>query len=190
MDTKKAERDRFDWRLLLYATMGASIFYVPVILFGLDVVQALYVFAAVPIISLVLLIVAIRTRGRRGLVLFSMMVVYMAVSLSLFKYSFELRTSIRWLLRSKNYKAKVLAQSNSPNAALRHIEWDGWGFPGAGNTVVYLVFDPNDLLATPARNHARGKFSGIPCEVSRVNRLESHYYTVLFYTSTDWAHCN
>jgi hypothetical protein len=53
----------------------------------------------------------------------------------------------------------------------------------------YLVFDPGDSLSAAAASHQPGKFNGIPCEVYRVRRLESHWYTVLFYTDEDWR-CN
>jgi hypothetical protein len=119
----------------------------------------------------------------------SMLVVYLAVSWLLFINSYELRATTRWFLWSKNYKANVLAQPDSTNGTLKHIEWDGWGFPGAGDTVVYLVFDPNELLSKSASTHSPGKLSGIPREVATVNRMESHYYTVIFYTDTDWSHC-
>lgn len=120
----------------------------------------------------------------------SMLVVYWAVSWGLFINSSELRTTTRWFLWSRDYKAKVLAQPVSASGALRHIEWDGWGGFGAGDTVEYLVFDPNDSLLTAAQSHSPGKFSGIPCEVVRVRRLDSQYYSILFYTDTDWDRCN
>lgn len=51
----------------------------------------------------------------------------------------------RWMFWSGSYKAQVLAQPDSTNNELKHIEWDGWG--GAGmDTTVYLVFDPTDSL--------------------------------------------
>jgi hypothetical protein len=75
------------------------------------------------------------------------------------------------------------------NARLKHVEWDGWGFAGS-DTVVYLVFDPDNSLASAARIGAPGKLHGIPCEVPHVRRLEHQWYTVLFYTDTDWDHCN
>ena len=100
------------------------------------------------------------------------------------------RDAARWFLWSKSYKTEVLAQLDSARGELKHVEWDGWGFPGAGDTVVYLVFDPNDLLAMAAKNHRPGKFSGIPCEVPRVRRLEGHWYAVMFYTDTSWGHCD
>ena len=100
-----------------------------------------------------------------------------------------IRNTARWWLWSHQYKSGVLAQPSSVNRELRHIEWDGWGFAGA-DTTVYLVFDPTDSLSVAARNHQPGKFSGIPCEVPSVRRLESHWYTVQFYTNESWGKCN
>jgi hypothetical protein len=48
------------------------------------------------------------------------------------------------------------------------------------------VFDPTDSLTEAARSGQPGKYSGIPCEFFRVRRLESHWYTVQFYTDDDW----
>jgi hypothetical protein len=118
-----------------------------------------------------------------------MLVTYWAVALPLFRNSFELHSTARWLFRAKDYKTEVLAQPEPGSVTLRHIEWDSWGLPVA-YTNSYLVFDPTDSLSRAARSHSPGKFSGIPCEVYRVRRLESYYYTVLFYTDTDWDHCN
>jgi hypothetical protein len=100
----------------------------------------------------------------------------------------EWRTTVRWMLYSGTYKAEVLAQ---PTVAgeLRHIEWDGWGGFGAGDTVVYLVFDPNDSLAAAATKHVPGKFNGIRCVVPDVRRLGKNWYAVQFYTDEDWQHC-
>jgi hypothetical protein len=119
-----------------------------------------------------------------------MLPVYWAVSLGLFVSSPELHTITRWLIWSKDYKAQVLAQPGPGTGIMKHIEWDAWGFPGAGYTTVYLVFDPNDSLSAAAKNDSYGKFSGIPCGVSRVRKLESHYYSVILFTDADWSHCN
>lgn len=129
-----------------------------------------------------LLILAIDKKGLRRLAVLSMLIVYGAVSggLFLFPGSREMHWTARWFLWSKNYKAKVPARPDSTNGTLRHIEWDGWGFPGAGDTVVYLVFDPNDSLLTAARSHSPGKFGGIPCDVPSVRRLESQYTSFCF----------
>jgi hypothetical protein len=59
----------------------------------------------------------------------------------------------------------------------------------AQNTEVYLVYDPTDSLSVAALINESGKFEGIPCEVRVVRRLENHWYTVLFYTSTTWDYC-
>jgi len=99
------------------------------------------------------------------------------------------RTAARWLVRSHHYKAQVLAQPASASGELKHIEWDGWGWAGQ-DTTLYLVFDPTDSLSAAAKNRSPGKFSGIPCEVFRVRRLESHWYTAQFYTNEFWGRHN
>jgi hypothetical protein len=119
-----------------------------------------------------------------------MLVVFCATSWVLLKNALELRSEARWLFSSRHYKAQVLAEPVPTNGELRHVIWDGWGFAGVAVTDVYLVFDPNDSLSAAAKSHSPGKFSGIPCEVNRVHRLESHYYTVFFYSDTSWGHCN
>jgi hypothetical protein len=96
----------------------------------------------------------------------------------------------RWFLWSQDYKAKVLAQEGSSNGEFKHIEWDGWGFPGAGDTTIFLVYDPKDSLWVAARGHQPGKFDSIPCEVPLVHRLESQWYTVRFYTEEYWGKRN
>jgi hypothetical protein len=67
------------------------------------------------------------------------------------------------------------------------MEWEATGFAGVANNTDYLVFDPTDSLAMPAKSHSPGKFSGIPCEVPRVLRLESRWYSVEFYTDEEWG---
>jgi hypothetical protein len=99
------------------------------------------------------------------------------------------RSPIKWFLWSRQYKKRVLAQPASPSGDFKHVEWDGWGWGGI-DTSVYLVFDPTDSLAGAARNDQSGKFNSIPCEVPWVRRMESHWYTVMFYTDQDWGDCN
>ncbi len=114
-------------------------------------------------------------------------IVYCLTTWIVLKQRNEIRTNTRWFLWSKKYKAQVLT-NDTANGELKHMEWDGWGFAGA-DTTVYLVFDPNNSLLTAAGNHSPGKFPGIPCKVPLVHRLEDHWYTVLFYTDTNWQHC-
>jgi hypothetical protein len=93
--------------------------------------------------------------------------------------------SARWLIWSRSYKSAVLSQPDSENGYLKHVEWDYWGWSGQ-ETEVYVVFDPMDSLFQAASTHKPSKYSGIPCEVFRVRRLESHWYTVQFYTDEGW----
>jgi hypothetical protein len=95
------------------------------------------------------------------------------------------RNATRWLLFSRQYKSQVLAQA-AKNGELQHIEWDSWGWAGQ-DTTVYLAFDPNDSLIGAATTSQPGKYSGLPCEVYRVRRLETRWYTVQFYTDQSWG---
>lgn len=70
------------------------------------------------------------------------------------------------------------------------MEWEATGFAGVANVTIYLVFDPTDSLAVAAKSHSPGKYSGIPCEVLAVLRLESHWYSVKFYTDEAWGQRN
>ena len=99
------------------------------------------------------------------------------------------RTTLRWSIYSGHYKRQVAALPPPADSYLRHVEWDRWGFPGAGTTVVYLVLDPSNRLAAAAASGKPGAFPGIPCEVYKVRELDSSWYTALFYTDSDWEHC-
>jgi hypothetical protein len=97
------------------------------------------------------------------------------------------RDAARWMVRSHWAKSEILAQPLPANGEFKHIEWDGWGFPGAGDTTVYLVFDPANSLAAAAKGGKSGKYLGLPCEVYRVRRLQSGWYSVQFYTDEFWG---
>jgi hypothetical protein len=183
------KRDRFNWLLLLYAGAGALLVFVPIAICSPDFGELFYVFIFTPLAILILLVVAIRRKGRQRLSVLLMLAVYCGVSFGLVKNFYDVRTAGRWLLWSKSYKAKVLAEASSANGDLRHVEWDSWGFLGS-DTVVYLVFDPDDSLLTAAKGRSSGKFNGVPCEVVRVRHLEAHWYSILFYTDTDWDRCS
>ena len=99
------------------------------------------------------------------------------------------KSHIRWFLFSHSYQHKLSALPALNAGEFRHIEWDGWGFPGAGNTVVYLVYDPSNSLQAAAASQRPGKYRGLTCEVYSVNKLQNSYYAVQFYTGTDWRHC-
>ena len=99
---------------------------------------------------------------------------FLVLAWVLFRFFDSLRTTARWLVRSQNYKTQLLNQPTPLDGSLKHIEWDGWGFAGAGDTTVYLVQDPSDRRSEAAESHLPGKFSGIPCKAVRVHRLERY----------------
>jgi len=181
--------DRFNWWLPFYGSFGAAIVFLPKMILGNEIGTFLWTALIAAIVGLALLVVLFLTIRHQSIAALSMVAVFGAVSWLLFRVSDDVRTTGRWLIQSGRYKTEILAQPNSTNGELKHAEWDGWGFAGA-DTVVYLVFDPNDSLAAAAKGNSPGKYSGIPCEVPNVRRLENHWYTVLFYTDTDWNHCS
>lgn len=102
-----------------------------------------------------------------------------------FEQHSALGSTAKWLARSHQYKAEVLALPEPTQGELKHVEWDGWGW-GGQDTTVYLAFDPTDSLSQAASSHQPGKYNGMTCEVFLVRRLQSHWYTVQFYTNQDW----
>jgi hypothetical protein len=106
-----------------------------------------------------------------------------------FGHNSTISNTARWIFRSRQYKAEVLARPNPTSEQLKHIEWDGWGWAGQ-DTQVYLVFDPTDSLSEAAKSRHPGKYKGLPCEVFRVRQLESQWYTVQFYTDEWWGRHN
>ena len=178
---------RFSWRLPIYTAIGSFVVILPIeFCSGFDLAGFLYFFVAAPITALILLVFVLL---RRSPSLLSIFAVYCVATMALFEISYDLRTAGRWFLWSRSFKAEVLAQPEPASRELRHVEWDGWGFAGA-DTQVYLVYDPSDSLSPAAKKHLPGKFGGIPCEVSRVRRLENQWYSAVFYTDTSWGTCN
>jgi hypothetical protein len=188
MAETEPQKTTFDWKLMLYASAGTLLVFLPFALNSADVGEFFYIFVAAPIVSLVLFVLAGLKKGRGRISALSMLAVYWAVSVTLVVNYSAVRDHARWFLWSKGYKARVLSLPASGSGRLRHTEWDGWGFAGE-DTVVYIVFDSNDSLAMLGHNKTPGKLSGLPCEVPRIRRLESHWYAVMFYTDTSWDHC-
>lgn len=119
-----------------------------------------------------------------------MLAIYCVIAWAILSNYLVARSDARWILHSRKYKAEVLAQPSPADGYLKHIDWEGWGFRGAGDTDVYLVFDPSDSLSTATKGRFPGKPNGLPCNVVSVGRLESHWYFVLFYTDTSWNSCS
>ncbi|WP_263385722.1 hypothetical protein [Granulicella arctica] len=185
----EAKQVSFNWWLPVSGAIGAVLLLSPTLIWGND---AGAFFGSIPlaiVIAVVLLAVALTRLRRQSLAVATMVIIFVVLAFSLFRASDYLRTSTRWLVRSQSYKTQVLNEPTPVNGSLKHVEWDGWGFPGAGDTTVYLVNDPSDRLREVSKQRSPGKLNGLPCEVVRVRRLESRWYTVLFYTDTDWDHC-
>jgi hypothetical protein len=154
---------------------------------------ALYFLLAVVVSLLLLAFLLSAAAGRktgRCISILSVLAVYSILSFALFRNHHAIRNAARWSLSSRRYTAEVLAQPAPPNGELKHIEWDGWGFPGAGDTIVYLVFDPTDSLAAAAKRRQPGKFAGIPCTVLLVSRMQDCWYAISFYTDERWGKPN
>jgi hypothetical protein len=184
---KAAENRWFALRPHFYAILAAIFVFLPLLIVSnLDV---LYLFIVVPILLIIGLCVLIYAAVRRNLRVALVVAVFWTSSALLFIYPSEVRSPIKWLLLASDYKKQVLAQPTPSNGDFKHIEWDGWGWAGI-NTEVYLVFDPSDSLAAAAKSHQPGKFNGIPCMVPWVRRMQSHWYTVMFYTEEDWSGCS
>jgi hypothetical protein len=189
MIEKATQLNAFDWRLPLYAAVGTLLVFLPFALSSADLGEIFYVFVAAPVVSLVLIVFAVLRKGRRRQVTLSMLVVYWIVSATLVANYSAIRDTARWFLWANGYKAAVLRQPASENGEFKHTEWDGWGFVGA-DTVVYLVFDPNDSLRALTTHRPGGKSNGLSCDVSQIRRLESHWYAVTFFTDTSWGRCS
>lgn len=187
-----ANRGGFIWWLPLCAVVGACTAFLPIIAYGSDMEELLYVLVVAPAVSIALValvvVAVVRKRSRQVRSALLALTAYIAVTGALFMSYGQLRPALRWLLWSERFKSEVLRSPDSASGELKHVEWDGWGW-GGNDTVVYLVFDPSDSLAAAAKKHSSGKFRGIPCEVPLVRRLESRWYSVVFYTDTGWGHC-
>lgn len=141
------------------------------------------------VFRIVLLVHAIFGKGRqKRLTLLAALITVWFISVARFVYQTQVRTTVRWLVRSQDYKNKVLTRPDPANREFRHVEWDGWGW-GGEDTTVYLVFDPEDSLASGASIQQPGKLDGTPCVVPEVTRMESQWYAVRFYTDDNGGSC-
>jgi hypothetical protein len=94
----------FDWRLPLCAALGTCLVFLPFVLSSADLGEILYVCLAAPVVSIVLIVFAIRRKGRRRLSSLQL-IVYLAVSSILVENYAAVRDVARWMLWSSNYKS-------------------------------------------------------------------------------------
>jgi hypothetical protein len=186
---------RFDLRKPLVAAAVALVASLLITIYGTDIDWLLYA-AAVGVLGGIGLLGSIALRAvfrKRQDVLMALAIfgAYVAVTAVFFVGYGELRPILRWSLWSQRYKSELLAQATPASGQqLKHVEWERSGWGPVGPTIVYLVFDPTDSLSVAAKSHRAGRFSGIPCEVPRVQRLEGHWYAVTFYTEESWGERN
>jgi len=185
-------KGRFDWASPSSVVAGAAIVFVSLMVYSAYAEFLYFLFFAPIVLTCIVLLVtaAIHKKPRQCLSMLLTLVAFLGVSWALVRNEGSIRPSARWLLWSNRFKAEVLAQPARANGELRHMAWEATGFAGVANNTVYLVFDPTDSLAVAAKSHSSGKFSGLPCEVRRVLRLESHWYSVAFYTDEEWGRRN
>lgn len=188
-----AHERQLNWKLPVSVAAGAGVVLASLIVWSPDA-DILYIFLIAPIASVVFLVLlvraAVRKRASQCLSLALTLVAFLAVSWALLMNRGAVRDSLRWQFWSHNFKTEVLTKPTPINGELKHAEWEATGFPGVGNNTVYLVFDPSDSLWVAAKSHSPGKFSGIPCEVPVVRRLERQWYSVVFYTNEEWGQRN
>jgi hypothetical protein len=171
----RSEGARFGWRMLVYGPSAAVIIFLPLLISSNT--DVLYIFLIVPALAFTGICVLIYAAIRKDLWVALMVLAFFAVSAVMFLGQFQICTLTRWFLWSGHYKKEVLAERTPVNGDLKHIEWDGWGFAGMDSTV-FLVFDPANSLAAAAHNNQFGKFKGIPCDVSDVERMDSDWYLI------------
>jgi hypothetical protein len=179
--------EKVSWRLPLLVAASTTIALLLLFVFSpYSGFLCLFLIAPVVCLTFVVLLVvaAFRKRSHQFLSLFASLLVFLGISGALLKNEKILRDHGRWLLESRQLKAEVLSQP-SADGEFKHMEWEATGFAGVANNTAYLVFDPADSLTA----HSTGEFTGIPCKVPSVDRLEHHWYSVRFYTDEDWSDC-
>jgi hypothetical protein len=184
---------RINWALSVGIAAGFSVLSLALIVYTpyAEFPLTLVVIPLVGITLLVLLSVACvrkmkRLQASMALALFAVI----ATSFAVLKLQEPIRESLRWLLWSKHFKAELQRAPSGRPGEFRHIEWQATGFAGVANDSIYLVFDPSDALASAARTGSAGKYTGVPCEVLKVRRLENEWYSVEFYTDEAWGERN
>lgn len=182
---------RIDWLLPLGATALAAVFgFLCVTVVDDDSGILLLLFGVAPCLLVAFFILA---RAGRNWVRFeiALLIIVASAGIWLVATNFhETRRIVRWAIYASAYKERAITAPNVSGDYLKHTEWDGWGFPGAGNTVEYLVFDPGNSLAASANMTHVGKVDGIPCPIAQTTFVENQWYVVLFYTGTDWGYCS
>ena len=187
------EKYRFTWPILVHAAASAAAIMLLLFVYSSDPV-VLFIFLIAPLaclLSFALLVIVILRQTGRTLAWLLAAVVFLVTSGTMLTTQDAIRPSLRWALWSHRIKAQVLAQAFRAEE-LKHFEWDGWGWGPTGDWTAYVVYDPTDSLLVAAKDSRQGiyrRYKGIPCEVDRVRRLESHWYSVVLGMNEEWDRC-
>jgi hypothetical protein len=113
---------------------------------------------------------------------------FLAVTAVIVLNQAHVRPRLHWLVWSQLYKSEVLASTARPDGEFKHVEWDGdgWGSGATGDWMSYVVFDPSDSLSEATKKNVPAQYSGIPCTVIRIRRLEKHWYSVVLDMNEFW----
>ncbi len=189
MPEKVLRSDGFAWWFWVCVAGCIALALTTLTFSGSDYCAIFYVVVTVPLVIIVLLVTSSRSRGKQRFGSLLALAMFVGFTALLATHFAQMRDAARWLVVGRAYKAEVLAQPSPAPGRLRHMEWEAWGAPGAGDTLVYLVSDPSDSLAMAAKSKTSGKFGNLPCPVYRVRRLDQGWYAVHFYTDTAWEDC-
>jgi hypothetical protein len=134
------EPNRFNWKQPLCAALVVVAVYLAMVLWAMDAeffASVLLIAPALILVSIALIGYALIVRkGRQNrLTLLSSVAALWVTAVAMFllagKYDFAIRTTARWLIWSRDYKAEVFVQPRSINGDFKHIKWDSWGIvPG------------------------------------------------------------
>jgi hypothetical protein len=192
MNLEKA-RGRVNWALPA-GTAAAVLIISAILIVWTPYAVFPLLFVLIPLVCLTLLVLllvaSVRKSKRLQISSAIAFAVVIAISFGILRLHDSIRESLRWLLWSNRFKSELMALPSSPHDQLKHMEWEATGFAGVANDTLYLVLDPTDSLAPAARSGSPGKFTGLPCEVLKVRRLEAHWYAIRFYTDEAWGERN
>lgn len=118
---KEFARERFVWWFSLCAAVCVALTLFPVSSSDLSVI--LYVVVTVPLVSLVLLGISYKRRGRQRLTALSAFALFVIFTAVLFVRFPDTTDAGRWLVFGKSCKAELLAQPSPAPTLLRHMEW-------------------------------------------------------------------
>jgi hypothetical protein len=180
------------WRIIIIGTLAAALLLFALFLFSGD--PALYILffvtPGVVLLAAVLLLLLIfrKTRTCSAELLLTTFV-FVGVMIVGLRFEKTLRPAMRWAFFSQKFKREVLGQPGDGSGEFKHVEWDGWGGAPVGDWTSYVVFDPADSIAADTGHQHLGRITGIPCDVLRIQRLESHWYQVTLEVDEWWEQC-